>query len=506
MLDTGIFFRLIGFIIVFVLPGFSPLIAQEKTDFSIPKQSVVKIRTVSQRPNYDIPWEMKPFRTSGGSGAIISGNRILTNAHVVCDARYIEVTREGDSKPYLGHVSHIGNDCDLAVVKVEDDSFFVKTNPLPIGGIPELRSKVLAYGYPIGGKRIAITEGVVSRMDFQPYQHSALDSHLILQIDASINPGSSGGPVVEDGKLVGIAFQSLSRGENVGYIIPTSVIRRFLKDIEDGRYDEYPELGIDYRNLFNPALKDYFSVPQEETGVFICNVLKDCSAGGVLEPGDVLIAINSYPVDDDGNIIVDGETYPLEEILERKYVGDTIRISFMRNGEIAQKDISLVSFYRGKDYKNSYDVRPKYCVYAGMAFQPLSREYLKTWDNKWRLNADKKLLYYYTNFFSSGSLYQRKKDIVVMFKRLPDPINTYYEIYDNSVVKAVDGEEVNSFKNFVELLGKETGPYKIIEFEGSRPPVIFRLDQVNEADKRVFKLYGIRQPFYLGEDDREVSK
>ena len=267
-------------IIAMLFSGTALLAAEEDAGRLIPEQSVVRIRTISQKPNYDIPWEMKPFRASSGSGAILSGNRILTNAHVVSDARYIEVTREGDSKPYLARVAHIGNDCDLAIVEVKDPSFFENTRPLPVGGIPGLRSTVLAYGYPIGGKRIAITEGVVSRMDFQPYQHSALDSHLILQIDASINPGSSGGPVVEEGKLVGIAFQSLSRGENIGYIIPTSVISRFLKDIEDGKYDEYPELGIDYRNLFNPAFKEYCSIPNDESGVFVYNVLKDCSAGG----------------------------------------------------------------------------------------------------------------------------------------------------------------------------------------------------------------------------------
>ena len=216
--------------------------------------------------------------------------------------------------------------------------------------------------------------------------------------------------------------------------------------------------------------------------------------------------MNSYPVDNDGTIEIEGETYPLEEILERRFAGDVISVSFMRNGEIINRDIPLVPFSRGKDYKNAYGVRPRYCVYAGMAFQPLTREYLKTWGSKWRYTASKRLLYHYINFFTAGSLYQSKKDIIVMFKRLPDQINTYYEAYDNHIVKAVDGKEVDSFEDFAKLLGEKTGDYKIIEFEGVLPPVIFRLDQVPEANARIYKLYGIRQPAYTADNRKMVNE
>ena len=75
-----------------------------------------------------------------------------------------------------------------------------------------------------------MTTGVVSRVDFQVYTHSLTDSHLAIQTNAAINPGNSGGPVLQNGKVVGIAFQGYSGdvAQNVGYMIPVPVVRRFL--------------------------------------------------------------------------------------------------------------------------------------------------------------------------------------------------------------------------------------------------------------------------------------
>src|SRR2546429_9558923 len=81
---------------------------------------------------------------------------------------------------------------------------------LKFGGIPELESTVSAYGYPIGGERMSVTTGIVSRGDFQLYTHSSVDRHLAIQISAQINPGNSGGPVMQDAKVVGWRFQGYS--------------------------------------------------------------------------------------------------------------------------------------------------------------------------------------------------------------------------------------------------------------------------------------------------------
>src|SRR5438046_10671768 len=131
--------------------------------------------------------------------------------------------------------------------------------PLKFGGIPELESVVSAYGYPLGGERMSVTTGIVSRIDFQLYTHSSIDSHLTVQISAQINPGNSGGPVMQNAKVVGVAFKGYSGdvAQGVAYMIPTPVIHRLLTDIKDGHYDKYVHLGVTTEKLQHPAQRHF---------------------------------------------------------------------------------------------------------------------------------------------------------------------------------------------------------------------------------------------------------
>src|SRR5512140_2081934 len=100
--------------------------------------------------------------------------------------------------------------------------------------------------------------GIVSRIESRGYVHSGTDSHLLVQTDAAINPGNSGGPVIQDGKVVGVAFQGLQSADNIGFMIPTTVIDHFLKDIADGTYNGFPSSGlVVFEGLHNPAYRAY---------------------------------------------------------------------------------------------------------------------------------------------------------------------------------------------------------------------------------------------------------
>jgi len=237
-------------------------------------RSLVRIEATSQEPNYKSPWSPGDVSSGLGAGFVVAGKRIMTNAHVVSNARFLTVFKEGDPNPYIAKVLQIAHDCDLALLGIENLEFFKDTLPLDFGGIPEIESVVSAYGYPVGGTRLSVTRGIVSRIDFQSYSHSGMDSHLAIQIDAAINPGNSGGPVMQNGKVVGVAFQGYSGdvAQNVGYMIPTPVIHRFLKDVEDGRYDRYVDLALTYSNLFNPAARRALGLDGDNSGVVVSSV------------------------------------------------------------------------------------------------------------------------------------------------------------------------------------------------------------------------------------------
>src|ERR1700681_3202594 len=165
--------------------------------------------------------------------------------------------------------------------------------PLKLGVIPALESTVSAYGYPIGCERMSVTTGIVSRIDFQLYSHSSVDQHLAVQISAQINPGNSGGPVMQDAKVMGVAFQGYSGdiAQGVAYMIPTPVIRRFLKDVEDGHYDSYVDLGITYGKLQNPAQRRFLGLKDDGRGILVWTVVAAGPAAKYVESGDVVLAV-----------------------------------------------------------------------------------------------------------------------------------------------------------------------------------------------------------------------
>src|SRR5207302_4307975 len=115
----------------------------------------------------------------------------------------------------------------------------------------------------------------------------SIDSHLAIQISAQINPGNSGGPVMQNAKVVGEAFQGYSGdvAQGVAYMVPTPVIRRFLKDIEDGHYDKYVDLAMTYAKLQNPAQRRFLGLKNDDRGVLVDTVVAAGPCANILRPG-----------------------------------------------------------------------------------------------------------------------------------------------------------------------------------------------------------------------------
>src|SRR5437868_7488232 len=342
------------------------------------EKSLVRITATEVAPDYRAPWNAGMFGRGVGAGFVIDGNRIMTNAHVVSNSRYLTVEREGDPNKYPARVVFVAHDCDLALITVDSPEFFKNMVPLKFGGIPELESTVSAYGYPIGGERMSVTAGIVSRIDFQLYTHSSIDSHLAIQISAQINPGNSGGPVMQNGKVIGVAFQGYSGdvAQGVAYMIPTPVIRRFLTDIKDGHYDKYVDLGLTPGNLQNPAQRRYFGLPDDGRGIVVRTVIEAGPAGKVLKEGDVLLSIDDHAIASDGFVELEGERVEMPEVVERKFKGDKVKFEILRDKKPMKLTIELDTVWPYQMQAHHYDTRPRYIVYGGLIFQPLSLDLL----------------------------------------------------------------------------------------------------------------------------------
>ena len=212
-------------------------------------------------------------------------------------------------------------------------NFTQNTIELELGGIPELRSKVTTYGYPMGGSRISITEGIASRIEIGEYAHSGSVSFLMIQTDAAINPGNSGGPVMQGNAIVGIAFQANVHSDNIGYLIPIPIIRHFLKDTGDGRYDGFPMLGAFTDPLENISYRRYLGMKDGQSGVIVSVVIPGGGAEGHLLQGDVITSIDSVPIANDGTIrFKQGRIY-FSYVIDQKQMGEPITLNILRKGK-----------------------------------------------------------------------------------------------------------------------------------------------------------------------------
>ena len=197
----------------------------------------------------------------------------------------------------MARVEHVCHACDLAILRVADDSFFEGATPIDVGDVPRRQDAVDVYGFPEGGRGLSITSGVVSRIEVGDYAHS-MRRMLRVQVDSAINPGNSGGPAIVAGKIAGIAMQKLADADNVGYLVPAPLIRHFLEDVEDGRYDGFPELGIEVQTLESAGLRRRLAMGGQSGGVLVIGVSPTGAAHGHIQPGDVLLAVHGLPVQD----------------------------------------------------------------------------------------------------------------------------------------------------------------------------------------------------------------
>lgn len=411
---------------------------------AVPEDSVVRIQNYSARYDYQAPWKILPPESGLGSGFVIGPGRILTNAHVVRDSRQVVVKKHHVAESFVAKVEVSGNDCDLAVLTVDDPAFMKGTKALELGDLPKARSMVVTYGYPSGGQEVSSTKGIVSRVEMKLYVHSEGDAHIAVQTDAAINPGNSGGPVIQDGKVVGVAFQGASALQNVAFFIPAPIVRHFLDDLGDQRYDGFPDTAAHFTDLVSPALRKERGLQKEQTGVVVDDIYPDGTAAGALMVGDVLLAIDGQSIANDGTVPLGDARVNFGHLLDMKQVGAPVSFKVWREGKNVEVKGPSRRLARGDRQRNRYGVAPKYFVYAGLVFMPLDREYLKTFGDEWPMTVPREMAW--RLFYRAAEEPAKANDETVVLARvLQHPVNSQMAA-QSGIIQSINGVPASDLK------------------------------------------------------------
>ncbi len=452
-------------------------------------QAMVKIYTNSAAYNYYIPWSTDAPMETSGSGCVVEGNLILTNAHVVSDQTFIQVRREGDPNKYQAFVIAVSHDADLALITVYEDQFFQGIEPLELGDLPRAREEVTVYGYPMGGDALSTTKGVISRIESSRYVHSGL-SLLTVQIDAAINPGNSGGPAIIDGEIIGVTMQSMNSADGIGYVIPVPVIEHFFQDMEDGVYNGFPSAGFSYQTIRNEAFSERFNLPEQQSGVMVAKIAWNSPAADVLQAGDVIMEIDGRFIAGDGTVeLRPGSRTRLDYMINRHQLGETVSMNIIRDGEPATVELVLDATLHELTVVSTkiYDRPPEYLIYGGAVFMPLTLNYLESWGGDWYLNA--------VDYLSFPLIFdnwrtESREEIVVLTFMLPAEVNTGYETLQNEIIETVNGIKVNNFAQFVELVDSGSGNFLELETNLDNIIVLNRIE-AQGMNQEIMARYGI---------------
>lgn len=413
---------------------------------------VVKIHAVHHTPDLLRPWARNSPQQVKGSGVVIEGNRILTNAHVVRYASQIYVQPNQSARHLSARVDAITPAMDLAVLKLDDESFFANRGSLPFAkDLPRVKDSINVYGYPTGGTELSVTQGIVSRIEYTDYFYQA--AGLRIQVDAALNFGNSGGPAVSDGKLVGLVFSLIQNAQNIGYLIPVEEIELFLEDVADGTYDGKPRTHDLLQTVENDALRQRLGLPKELNGIMVAQPYYD-TADYPLKEWDVITHIGGTPVDSDGKVSVRYDLRLSASYLVQKIAKNgVLPMTVYRDGRLVQMDLPIKS-HRDLVIPYLLDANPRYFIFGPFVFSQTTQDYLE------RLGTQRSLAF--SSFGRTPSpLFTRRYDrpafeneelVMVASPLFPHRITKGYDDPNRAVLSEVNGISVKNLRHLVEIL------------------------------------------------------
>lgn len=467
--------------------------ASEELNTSVVESSVVRIFTTAVYPDIVKPWTKQPARESTGSGVVIEGKRILTNAHVVSYASQVQVQANQSGDKLSATVEFIAPGIDLAVLKLDDEDDFFDTHP-PLARantLPMVKDTVIAYGYPTGGSSLSITKGIVSRIEFTPYNYPT--SGLRIQIDAAINPGNSGGPALVGDKMVGLAFSMLGGAQNIGYIIPCEEIEIFLKDIADGNYDGKPAMFDRMQTFENTALRGFLKLDKNIKGMII-NEPDDSDAAYPLKRWDVITKIGDTPVDEEGMVKISANLRLRFAYLIQHTVKDgKVPLTIVRDG----KEISLqmpLQTSRPRVIPELNGGYPTYFIFGPLVFSPATGPLVGAMlANSGSTNA---------LTFSGSPLIKRRGDkpdfegeelVIIPSPFFPHRLVKGYSQPFGRVVDHMNGIKVKNLHHLVEILRDSKDEFVVFDFAGmGEETLVFPRKAMIDETEEILNTNGVR--------------
>jgi len=402
-------------------------------------------------------------------------------------ASCVQVKRRDQDQRYDAKVLVHGYECDLALLEVGEPSFWQGLTPLSFGmSFPQLLTAVTVLGFSEGGSNLCTTQGVVSRIDV--FSYSGFVSLPVIQIDAAINHGSSGGPALCDGAVIGMAFSALTDTQNIGYLVPSKVIHRFLKDFHSrGQYTQFCFPPFRWQGLETPHARRFFGVQGRQCGVRIEKV--HGSAKGQLMKDDIVLAIDGHEVGNEGKVpLGSGETMrvSLWLLFSEKFTGETCLIRILRGAK--ERDVKVkLRPYRPVVPEDPYNTSAlDYLIVGGLIFQHVSAMYLDSADQYGAKELKRELAKLPESDWTEEEV--KGKGMVVLGDILQHPVNIGVHYY--TLLRKFNKKEFRGLKDLARAVDKCKDRWMRFEF-GNGQSCVMERKHATAATKELLVRFGI---------------
>lgn len=321
------------------------LAADERATIDLFRNARDSVVFISTRQRVADFWTRNVYSVPRGSGSGLiwdGAGHIVTNYHVIEGASEAQI-QMSDGRQFNAQLVGVSPQHDLAVLKIGGAGFSTPAR-VPIGTSSDLQvgQNVFAIGNPFG-LDWTLTKGIVSALDRSLPNENGPDIRHLIQTDAAVNPGNSGGPLLDSaGRLIGIntaIYSPSGASAGISFAVPVDTVMRVVPQlIANGRYTR-PALGIESDEEINDRLKRASGID----GVFILSVEPGSAAERVglvgvqrtrrgILPGDVIVALNSRPVSRLGDLLAR---------LDDFQVGQKVQLTLLRAGEERNVSVEL---------------------------------------------------------------------------------------------------------------------------------------------------------------------
>lgn len=450
---------------------------------------IVTLSVTTQNWEPTQPWmKTNPVRRSAQAVMVAAGGDtyLLTTAKMVENATLVQTKKHGEPNEVLATVRYVDREADLALLSVEEPSFFSDLAPVRFTRRPVGEGTVAIGRWK--ESQLEVSEGRVARASTFNSPTGIL-SFAGLRVTTDMSAGGWAEPVFVGGRLAGL---SLGQSGSELSVMPADFIEHWLKAVvQEGQVPRWVgDLGISAQAIRSPALAQWLGL-EAPAGILVLGVQQGASACGSLQRGDVILAVDGMPLDGSGSV-----RDPLYGLLSYEYLlthhvpGGTLDLSILRDHQRQELKLPLRS-YTGDQWLIPVDriAPPPYLMAGGLVF----REYDESYTAR---SVELRIV----SLDSQTAQTPSRRRVVVLASVLPDSYNLGYHALSDLWVEAVNGQPIDGLDDVQAALAHPVQGYHVFTFHPNPriAEVVLDAATFEAATRSIAASYGVPEVSRLG--------